>query len=267
LIIEAKFWAGLTDAQPVRYLQVAPHPEVLLFIAPEARQETLWRELERRVRGAELEMESNSGFSAVVGPTVLALASWRAILNAMEAELYASGDGASLSDVRQLHELCKRHDDEAFLPLHSEELTSDVGRRIEQFGAICSDLTGLLVKDGLADVSKLRPTGGNGWWGRYLRLRGHGAFLHFSARCWADWGDSPIWLSFWTDTPSPRDHLRKAGIAWFERDGQVYIPVLLPLGEERDRVIAAAMSQLREIASALPQGQDAGHMLAPVEVV
>ena len=49
LIIESKFWAGLTSNQPVTYLKRLPQRSaMLLFIAPDRRLPTLWPELRRR---------------------------------------------------------------------------------------------------------------------------------------------------------------------------------------------------------------------------
>jgi hypothetical protein len=47
LVIEAKFWAGLTDKQPGAYLERlrAGEPGVVLVVAPAARLQSLWREL------------------------------------------------------------------------------------------------------------------------------------------------------------------------------------------------------------------------------
>ena len=47
VLIEAKFWAGLTGNQPTAYLERLPTntPSALLFVAPAARLETLWDEL------------------------------------------------------------------------------------------------------------------------------------------------------------------------------------------------------------------------------
>jgi hypothetical protein len=44
--IENKFWAGLTDNQPISYLrQLAeyPQPTLLLVVVPDAREQTMWR--------------------------------------------------------------------------------------------------------------------------------------------------------------------------------------------------------------------------------
>ncbi len=52
VLIEAKFWAGLTDNQPNTYLSRMPEDgySVLLFVAPAQRIETLWPELRRRAQ-------------------------------------------------------------------------------------------------------------------------------------------------------------------------------------------------------------------------
>src|SRR5207247_1008513 len=55
VFVENKFWAGLTDNQPVTYLKRlagCSQPTVLLVIAPSEREQSLWRELRRRLRDA-----------------------------------------------------------------------------------------------------------------------------------------------------------------------------------------------------------------------
>src|SRR5579859_5516231 len=54
LILEAKFWAGLTAHQPVTYLTRLPrqHPAVLMVMAPGLRFQTLWTELADRCAAA-----------------------------------------------------------------------------------------------------------------------------------------------------------------------------------------------------------------------
>jgi len=57
VFIENKFWAGLTENQPVEYLRrlpATPEPSVLLFTVPAARQTTVWSELERRLDEAAI---------------------------------------------------------------------------------------------------------------------------------------------------------------------------------------------------------------------
>ena len=58
VLVENKFWVGLTDAQPVSYLGDLPEdvPSTLLFIVPEQRVPTVWNELKVRCAQAEIEL-------------------------------------------------------------------------------------------------------------------------------------------------------------------------------------------------------------------
>lgn len=79
-----KFWAGLTDNQPISYLhQLAayPHPTILLVIAPAAREQTLWHELGRRLREGGITMDKRN--RSRESPTPVTLESgrcWRSLL-------------------------------------------------------------------------------------------------------------------------------------------------------------------------------------------
>ena len=88
LLIEAKFWAGLTENQPNAYLDRLPDdgPAALLFVAPETRIPALWPELEHRV-GKKLESaDSGDGIrSAIVdgADKRLLTVSWARLLSRM----------------------------------------------------------------------------------------------------------------------------------------------------------------------------------------
>ena len=59
VLVENKFWAGLTDNQPVTYLGLLaeyPQPTILLVVVPAARGAAVWRELCRRVDGSGIEI-------------------------------------------------------------------------------------------------------------------------------------------------------------------------------------------------------------------
>ena len=60
---ENKFWAGLTDAQPVAYLEALPGrraSSVLVFIGPHQRMYGLWGELRDKCRRNAVELGSES---------------------------------------------------------------------------------------------------------------------------------------------------------------------------------------------------------------
>jgi hypothetical protein len=262
-VIEAKYWAGLTDAQPNSYLNSLPDEgALLLFVAPSKRLDTLWSELLRRC--ADSGKQLNDPLSQTgeqrhiqVGNHILGVVSWRLLLDILSGALDRAGDRAGGADVQQLQGLCEQMDSEAFLPLHSEELSGCLGIRIVQFGQIASDLTDILVNRGDASVKGLRATGGNGWFGRYLMLRGYGCFLSYSSYHWTEWGGTPLWLEVkghdWSILPSIKNHMANSGIPCESSDdGLCCIPLTLLTGVEREAVIDYVLVQLDRIIAALP---------------
>ncbi len=131
VLIEAKFWAGLTENQPLTYLQRLPERRIsaLLFVAPHARRESLWAELSRRVKesdhGISFKIEKNhDGFlsASVGGARWVILVSWTNLLDRMATEVSAAGDLQTAADIVQLRSLADQEDAAAFMPLKAEEL-------------------------------------------------------------------------------------------------------------------------------------------------
>jgi len=267
VIVEAKFWAGLTDNQPVTYLKRLPSDanSIVLFIAPAQRFSTLWSELLRRcaISGFAATQQHTVGAEFLIGKIdtnrMLGLVSWRGILAFMLRVLDAEGQLAIVSDILQLQGLCERMDEKAFLPLRSEDLTADVGIRIGQFCQLVDDVTNRVVAEGYASVANLRASAGSGWYGRYLTLQGHGCLLHFNASRWSELRATPLWLRVkdreWKLTQRLRDALSSLEMEEPSRllliGDELLVPLYLPLGVEKDQVIEFLVRQVHEIASLL----------------
>ncbi len=111
VLIEAKFWASLTENQPNAYLVRLPldeRPAVLLFVALEARIETLWTELRRVIAHPfswqPVDVSNDTAIKCALvdeGTRFLVLVSWRALLNRMRSFAMSSGDSID-ADIRQL---------------------------------------------------------------------------------------------------------------------------------------------------------------------
>ena len=168
VLMEAKFWAGLTENQPNAYLARLPldqRPAVLLFVAPEARLETLWPELRRADRAA-VQIGSRSMCRMTRKSSVrwwmsatryLVLASWRALLNRMLSFAMSSGDSIE-ADIRQLHALCEQQDQEAFLPLKPHELAPEIPRRMLQYNQLVDDAVELATERDIVNTDRLNVT-------------------------------------------------------------------------------------------------------------
>ena len=268
LILEAKFWAGLTDQQPVAYIKTLPEDRdaILLFLAPEKRFATLWPELVRRCHEAgfalgqgEAPIVSAWRIARLDSRRTLALASWRSLLGYLSLAVEAEHQLGAVSDIRQLQGLCDTMDAAAFLPLRSEELTGDTGTRIAQYCQLVDDITETLVHEQIASVKGFKATGARGAYLRYMRVCEFVCCVTFDPALWGDFRSTPIWFLAWDTGGKPAVRARER-LARLEMEDpprliligdHVAIPLYLPCGVERDQVLAAVLAQVREIARLL----------------
>jgi hypothetical protein len=168
VFIENKFWAGLTDNQPVSYIrQLAEYtqPTVLLVVVPAAREQTLWRELMRRLEDAEIAVSDQRTTAGIVqsitteiGP-ILALTSWSRLLSVLELET-AENQGAR-NDLLQLRALCDAADSQAFVPISPAMATDQrTPAFILQLNLVVQASVDLAVTQGILNVNGLRPSPG-----------------------------------------------------------------------------------------------------------
>ena len=266
VLFEAKFWAGLTDNQPVAYLRRVREAggEALVFIAPKLRLEILWIELERRIREAGGTVGPRTSpfpgtLTAASDGVQLAAVSWQCFLSRVERALVAAAETELIESLGQLQFLCEREDTDAFLPISGDELTSNFPRRLKQFGVLVDDAVARLVDQGIADTKGLRAASGNGWYGRYVHLYGAGCLVHVSGRKWADVESTPIWVRVkdrnWEVSIQLRNALDRAqssGVFRFVDRGEgLEIPISLLLGRDRADVLDDVVRQLEDLARVL----------------
>ena len=276
VLIEAKFWAGLTDRQPVKYLESLKQdkPSVLLFVTPAARIESLWAELRTRVDEAdELEWhpilaDKAPRSAAVGGNRRLLLTSWAALLRRIASSV--SEMSRTAEDIRQLLGLTQRMDEEAFLPLRQAELGLDFPRRMRGLASLIWKAVDLGSAAGWAQRSRLRTGGGEEGWGPYFRLgRGEdlgGAWLGWNFELWAKKRETPLWLTFteegWTSTLKldvlrrRLEPLKNEDQPGMIDDGhRLLVPVSLPVGVEEAAVLDAVVARLETVASMISESE------------
>lgn len=110
VIVEVKFWAGLTRAQPNAYLRLLPRdgPAVVLFLVPDDRVGTLWPKLRKRAESAgRLSAVDAEGTCVRVGDSrrYLMVTGWTRLLDGMEARVRNAGETQVEADVQQLRGL------------------------------------------------------------------------------------------------------------------------------------------------------------------
>lgn len=255
--IEAKFWATLTAAQPVEYIRrlEGAGGGVLVFLAPERRLPTLRVQILDRLRGEGMTPSDTGGSTALtVGSVRLGLLSWSSLLATLRDA--ASEDRETLSDVHQLRGLVERFETEGFIPLTRVDLDDmDVPRRMVSLTMLASEIVDAACQEHLLSIKGLNVSARDYGGGRYANFYAAGCWVGLDHEMWSLRGRSPLWIEFdkrsWKHTERLREPLR----GWLNADPPrafaenkgIHVPVLILLGAEKDRVIADAVRQIREL--------------------
>ncbi len=272
VLIEAKFWAGLTERQPVSYLERlgTEANSALVFVVPAIRLESLWPELLRltRVDGRFNDLREASiadafRIASVDSKRNLLAISWRRLLDTMVA---AVNDSSASEDIRQLQGLCERMDQEAFVPMRLEEFGQEFPRRVGQLNSLVDDVVTRCVDIGLANIKGLRATAMAMGYGRYLRLGTTGAWLGVSFDWWSSMRPTPLWLDIkaWREDPETLED-KKARLQelvheqppmLIENENSLLVPLRIPTMVERSEVVRTLVDQVAEVRRMLDGGVD-----------
>lgn len=269
VIFENKFWAGLTDAQPVAYLRrLDPQGGVLCFVAPTERLRLLWPEITNRAAAAFPELclvrdDNHLKLARVDSSRTLVLTSWSYVLGQISRALEANGEFALVADVRQLTGLAARMESSGFLPLTTTDLTAPTARHMIQFCNIVDAAVATILPEVWASKKGLKATGGAAWYGHYIHLRGHKAQLTFSAPIWAEYGRSPLWCRLFSPSWNYPEILERTLAGRLGNDAFVairegtwrglWLPLHILEGRDRDRVVDHVVDQIRAIVDVLPE--------------
>ena len=262
LVCEAKFWAGLTDNQPVNYLKRLQKGKegILLFLCPEKRIPTIWPELVRRCQEARValgeETETPYTKSIPVGNDHhLAITSWRAVLNSIQPELERENDHKRISDLEQLRGLVNKMDQEAFLPLSSEELSVAIPKRLIQYHDLVDEAIEELRAKGVVSLDGLRATQSRVKYRRYFSTEKFVGWLEVEYDKWTNLRETPIWLGIqeplttkkWKYPENLKPKLQSLEYArpsmLFEGYEHLTVPIYLPTGQEKSVVVQKIIEQ------------------------
>lgn len=267
VFIENKFWAGLTDQQPMGYLEAlrdgGTDRAILLFVAPAERVPSLWRELDQRLEVARVGRETlhvppgiEYAVRTSLGP-VLAISAWHQVLGAIQLEL--ASDPTGIADLDQLRAVCAISDREAFRPLTSEYVTDQEWPAfLLRMGDLTRTVVDLGVERGVLDVKGLMPSSTWQRIGRYASLvrSNAGVWVGVDLTAWRDHGATPLWLAFsttdWGRGNAFRDEIRlwakERGAPFASWGGSGFaVGLRLPLGAERGAVAASVVHQIEQM--------------------
>lgn len=270
VLIEAKFFAGLTDNQPVTYLRRLRdvRASALLVVAPSQRFEALWPELTRRVADTDDIKCSDGGkdeevrWASTGKHRRLMMTSWRLVLDSLASRTAAAGDLQALNDIRQLQGLADLQDSEAFLPLRREQLGPEIPRLYRHLIRLFNDTTGRIFETDWAGRHKMKKVRYDSRLIQYMELGGFYSWFSLNYDFWARYRETPLWFGF--QQTAMREHeevilsklapLRLKNPPKFVEAERV-IPITLLTGAEYSAVLDDVVNQLKEIADLLQSPQ------------
>lgn len=264
LLVEAKFWAGLTPNQPCAYLRRLPDgkPGCVAIVAPSARFETLWPKLAEGCSSEgfvlQCQRDTASGLRVVeaIPAGTMALITWPALLGVLRQSAEARGETHLQSDIEQLSGLCSQMDREGFLPLQSRDTSPSIGRRVKQFADLVDTVVFTLKAAHGASTKNLSVGGSQSTYGHFFHLCDLGFFFAYNPTLWARYWETPMWLSVkeadWSETQRIRNTLINS-LAAIHRpvvdtpNGST-IPIDLLFAAEQADVVSAIIQQIKDIA-------------------
>ncbi|MFU8772738.1 MAG: hypothetical protein ACNA8H_10000 [Anaerolineales bacterium] len=270
VFIENKFWAGLTEHQPVSYLHKLANdtqPTLLLMIVPVAREHVMISQLTQRMQQADIHIIKQERklkgllwwVKTSIGP-YLALTSWSRLLNSLET--VAEDDPAAQRDLALLRSLCDSADIDRFMPLNSEELTNqNTPALLTQMGRIIRECVGIGVHEGFFSRKGLTEASTFNGFGRYIQLpdeNGAGAWFGIDFSLWKAHG-TPLWLKFASTQWGRAAEVESLLKEWSQGDyqlaknqnGEFALSINLATGIEKDELIEQIIDQMREISKVL----------------
>jgi hypothetical protein len=180
IIIEGKFWANLTDNQPINYLKELPENGKLLFLVPEKRKISLNNEIKKRLNGDDEKIY---------------IFSWNEFLNLVEVENNKNHNHTLISDIIQFKELCSKMDEKGIPPLSQSDLDPMNGRVVYQFASLINECKPILKEWEKTNFQGLTASSSVGWNGFYFRAFDFGCQIYFSSYKWFSTDTAtPIWI-------------------------------------------------------------------------
>lgn len=277
-ILEAKFWAGLTDNQPVTYLERLERetPSMLLFLAPTRRTPTLWLEILNRCKDANIVVEElktiqpEFRFGRINDFHSIGIINWNSLLSYLEKESNLAGEIQTISDLTQLKGLCNRMDEEAFIPIVSTEISPSIAKRNMEFSNLVDEVFNLGLQKKFISTkdskgTQLKTTTGNYHYGRYFMLGNFCCVLKFDSKKWYELSNTPLWLEVygkeWNNLEEKRLAREALSKLEFENPPRVFnlldnpaiVPLKIKLGTEKGRVVQSLYNQLLEIFEILTE--------------
>ncbi len=254
VIIEAKFWAHLSEGQARDYLENLSDFGVLLFVGPGARIDNLWCDIKGDISaklGSDI-FNADSRRAYVEGTDkAVMITSWENLLNSMIQA--ASGSLEVQADIRQLAGLTRRMDEEALLPFSKADLSPQIARRMRDLRRIYDDVIARCKGEGWVTQWGGTSRFPQSAYGQFWQISGMEGWFGVFYDLWArgDCPDTPFWLELYDCPHSVLDEIdKRMGVRTIE---EMRIPIYISVGLERQEIVDLVVAQLEAISKVIEE--------------
>ncbi len=264
LIIEAKFWASLTENQPIGYLKRLKKKSLLIFLVPSPRMRAVYGEVKTRMKSEYNYIETNSNEIlhlkiADSNQNVLML-SWFEVLHTIKDALEKSNETTLTADVIQLIGLCNVIDNNSFLPITKKDMSKKIPKAIVSYYEIVDKVVDELKNtNNEISVKGLQKTPVKYGYHRYFKNKSLGMSMSLKLDLWHEYDASPFWFGFqeilnneWQQTENCKKTVKKLkekGQLVVELNNTFFVGLQPKLDETEDRVIGELSKQIENIIS------------------
>jgi hypothetical protein len=265
IILEAKFWASLTDNQPIEYLNRLGENSILMFVCPTLRVRPVFEELSMRLQKASFANEinnTNHSFKLDNNKTLI-VKTWQEILGTIRIQLVQDNEQILLSDLDQIIGLCETIDNNSFQPYQSEDFAPSFAKKINSYYDLADKVIDELKKRDLADTTNLNATPQKYGYTRYFKIENFGFSLNVRFDMWERIADTPFWLSIkdgtgqtWVQNETfkalTKNIVSKKSILTFENNKrELFIPIFPLLDKTEDIVVNDITDKIIELKNQL----------------
>ncbi len=265
LLIEAKFWASLTDNQPIGYINRLRNDTILIFLVPTLRVRTVFEEVLVRIKekysNIKIDTE-NYKIEICADNKHIVIKSWNGILNGIKSRLVQENNQNLISDIDQIIGLVDTIDRNSFLPITSDDLSPSIPKRINSYFDIVDKVVDNLINinEKINNYRLLKGNLKNGY-KKYFRFENFGFGMSYLPELWEKYADTPFWLSIaeekktWETTEKLKNKCEQLAfelnIKFVNNNKEIFLSLKPELYETEDIVIKDLAKQIEKIITKL----------------
>lgn len=204
VLCEMKFYAGLTENQPLGYIDRLrdKNGKGLIFICPKVRKTLLWKRLCEICAAPGNEVRPQGEYCIQINGINLSIVTWSQVLDRLTEVSSALSLNCS-SDIKQLVGFCNQMDSDAFIPFVTEDLTADVAKKIDRYYQVVDETTKLLHADKALKTSSkgLKVSNSRDYYSTRMLLDEFGVEITYNRNLWKNPSsrETPFWLGLWDE--------------------------------------------------------------------